>query len=233
MEITAVGIAPVRQEFDAAGSASDKLCELHSMPGTGNRFSTLLPSAQDFLTSGPDEGPTTSARALAKLCTQISYLIINAAPIQHRVFVIKTQQPRARYRRVPLPPPMQTARLPRVCSFRPSKPALSIRAMSSAVKKERVWDYPRPPACEPTPKRIRVYLKDVLIADTTNAYRILETTHPPTYYIPPQVSYNRTGGLAGMRGRALLRSASRVTPFPTSFVWMRSSIFHRTNVYPA
>ncbi|RUS29396.1 hypothetical protein BC938DRAFT_480711 [Jimgerdemannia flammicorona] len=52
------------------------------------------------------------------------------------------------------------------------------------AQKENVWDYPRPPAMELTPKRLRVLYKDVVIADTTKAYRILETSHPPTYYIP-------------------------------------------------
>lgn len=50
---------------------------------------------------------------------------------------------------------------------------------------ESVWDYPRPPHCEPTAKRIRVQLGELVIADTTRAYRVLETSHPPVYYIPP------------------------------------------------
>lgn len=49
---------------------------------------------------------------------------------------------------------------------------------------ESVWDYPRPPRVEPTPKRIRVVFNGVVIADTTRALRVLETSHPPTYYIP-------------------------------------------------
>lgn len=49
---------------------------------------------------------------------------------------------------------------------------------------ESVWDYPRPPRVEVSPKRIRVIFNGVVIADTTNAKRVLETSHPPTYYIP-------------------------------------------------
>ena len=49
---------------------------------------------------------------------------------------------------------------------------------------ESVWDYPRPPRLEKTDKRIRVVFNGITIADTTNAYRVLETSHPPTYYIP-------------------------------------------------
>jgi uncharacterized protein (DUF427 family) len=49
---------------------------------------------------------------------------------------------------------------------------------------ESVWDYPRPPRVEPTYKRIRVIFNGVTIADTTQAVRVLETSHPPVYYIP-------------------------------------------------
>lgn len=49
---------------------------------------------------------------------------------------------------------------------------------------ESVWDYPRPPRVEPTSKRIRVMFNGVMIADTTRAIRVLETSHPPSYYIP-------------------------------------------------
>lgn len=51
---------------------------------------------------------------------------------------------------------------------------------------ESVWDYPRPPKVDPTSKRVRVVFNGVMIADSTRAIRVLETSHPPTYYIPPQ-----------------------------------------------
>jgi uncharacterized protein (DUF427 family) len=38
---------------------------------------------------------------------------------------------------------------------------------------------------EPCAKRIRVVSDGVTVADTTRAYRVLETSHPPSYYIPP------------------------------------------------
>ncbi len=50
---------------------------------------------------------------------------------------------------------------------------------------ESVWDYPRPPRLEPVADRLRVIFNGVTIADTTNAQRVLETSHPPTYYLPP------------------------------------------------
>lgn len=51
--------------------------------------------------------------------------------------------------------------------------------------KESVWDYPRPPRLEPVRRRIRVELGGMTIAETTVAYRVLETSHPPNYYLPP------------------------------------------------
>ncbi|MEO8396816.1 MAG: DUF427 domain-containing protein [Chloroflexota bacterium] len=50
---------------------------------------------------------------------------------------------------------------------------------------ESVWDYPRPPRLEATTKLIRVVFNRQVIAETRKAYRVLETSHPPVYYIPP------------------------------------------------
>ena len=50
---------------------------------------------------------------------------------------------------------------------------------------ESVWDYPRPPRVEPVAARVRVVVDGLTIADTTHALRVLETSHPPTYYVPP------------------------------------------------
>lgn len=49
---------------------------------------------------------------------------------------------------------------------------------------ESVWDYPRPPACAPTDDRIRVLHQGRIVADSTAAWRVLETSHPPTFYVP-------------------------------------------------
>ncbi len=51
---------------------------------------------------------------------------------------------------------------------------------------ESVWDYPRPPRVEPVPQRVRVIFNGVTIAESDRAYRVLETSHPPVYYIPPE-----------------------------------------------
>src|SRR5512140_1919153 len=49
---------------------------------------------------------------------------------------------------------------------------------------ESAWDYPRPPRIEPVPERVRVVVDGVVLADTPRAVRVLETSHPPAYYIP-------------------------------------------------
>ncbi|NBC33962.1 MAG: DUF427 domain-containing protein [Alphaproteobacteria bacterium] len=52
--------------------------------------------------------------------------------------------------------------------------------------RENVWDYPRPPRLESTGRRLVVEAGGRVIADTIRGYRVLETSHPPTYYIPPE-----------------------------------------------
>jgi len=49
---------------------------------------------------------------------------------------------------------------------------------------ESVWDYPRPPRLEPVTDRLRVDFAGEIIAETTHGFRVLETSHPPVYYIP-------------------------------------------------
>jgi len=49
---------------------------------------------------------------------------------------------------------------------------------------ESVWDYPRPPRLEPFVGSITVELGGETIASTARAWRVLETSHPPTYYLP-------------------------------------------------
>lgn len=53
------------------------------------------------------------------------------------------------------------------------------------MKTESVWDYPRPPAIESCSSHIRVVHKDYILADSNRVLRVLETSHPPVYYLPP------------------------------------------------
>ena len=49
---------------------------------------------------------------------------------------------------------------------------------------ESVWDYPRPPRVDPTGEVVEVWLGGARVARSTRALRVLETSHPPTYYLP-------------------------------------------------
>jgi uncharacterized protein (DUF427 family) len=62
--------------------------------------------------------------------------------------------------------------------------------MSASVRvepgpgQESAWDYPRPPRVESVVERIRIVVDGLTIADSTHAVRVLETSHPPVYYVP-------------------------------------------------
>jgi uncharacterized protein (DUF427 family) len=49
---------------------------------------------------------------------------------------------------------------------------------------ESVWDYPRPPRVEPVDARVTIDLGGERIVDTRDVVRVLETSHPPVYYLP-------------------------------------------------
>lgn len=49
---------------------------------------------------------------------------------------------------------------------------------------ESVWDYPRPPRLEPVADRLRVVFAGKTVADSVRGWRVLETSHPPVYYLP-------------------------------------------------
>jgi uncharacterized protein (DUF427 family) len=71
------------------------------------------------------------------------------------------------------------------------------RRVEPGPGQESVWDYPRPPRVEETSKRVRVVFDGETVADTTRAKRVLETSHPPVYYVP----------LDDVRGEFLVRTA--------------------------
>jgi Uncharacterized protein conserved in bacteria len=51
-------------------------------------------------------------------------------------------------------------------------------------QQSRYWDYPRPPAIDPVDDHVRIIHGGEVLCESTNTIRILETSHPPTYYIP-------------------------------------------------
>jgi uncharacterized protein (DUF427 family) len=64
--------------------------------------------------------------------------------------------------------------------------SVNTRRIEPQPGQESVWDYPRPPRLEDSPKHIKIVFNGVTIADTQRAKRVLETSHPPVYYIPPE-----------------------------------------------
>ena len=62
-----------------------------------------------------------------------------------------------------------------------SRPPFAEPAVSG---QESVWDYPRPPRIEREAREIVIRWGEIELARTRNAIRILETAHPPSFYIP-------------------------------------------------
>ncbi len=52
------------------------------------------------------------------------------------------------------------------------------------MQTEKVWDYPRPPRVEQVPEEIAIIFGGRTIVTTRDAKRVLETSHPPVYYLP-------------------------------------------------
>lgn len=49
-----------------------------------------------------------------------------------------------------------------------------------------MWDYPRPPRVEASVQRVEVFFAGERVAGSQRALRVLETSHPPVYYLPPE-----------------------------------------------
>ncbi len=56
--------------------------------------------------------------------------------------------------------------------------------LPTAPGQESVWDYPRPPRVEPSSRVVEVVLGGEVILRSTRAIRVLETSHPPSWYLP-------------------------------------------------
>jgi uncharacterized protein (DUF427 family) len=59
------------------------------------------------------------------------------------------------------------------------------RRIEPGPGQESVWDYPRPPRLEPVTDRLTVVLAGKVLADTSQGWRVLETSQAPAYYFPP------------------------------------------------
>jgi uncharacterized protein (DUF427 family) len=90
---------------------------------------------------------------------------------------------------------------------------------------ESVWDYPRPPRLAPDTRAVHVIVEGVLIADTRNAVRVLETASPPVFYIPPKHVYwdyleqSATTAVCEWKGRAAYWSVRVGDTFIEDAAW--------------
>lgn len=71
------------------------------------------------------------------------------------------------------------------------------RRIAPGPGQESVWDYPRPPRVEADRRRVRIVCGGRTVIDTTDAVRVLETSHPPSWYVP----------IAALRGARLVATA--------------------------
>ena len=49
-----------------------------------------------------------------------------------------------------------------------------------------MWDYPRPPRVEASSEEVEITLGGRVVARSSRAVRVLETSHPPVYYVPEE-----------------------------------------------
>ena len=80
---------------------------------------------------------------------------------------------------------------------------------SEIVEGESVWQYPRPPRLEASTRHLRIEHAGLILAETNQSLRVLETSHPPVYYLPPNdvaMEYlrpsRRSGSVCEFKGAA-------------------------------
>jgi uncharacterized protein (DUF427 family) len=61
------------------------------------------------------------------------------------------------------------------------RPAFAVRPGPGQAS---VWDYPRPPQLAPDTREVVVHWGALEVARTRRAIRVLETAHPPSFYLP-------------------------------------------------
>lgn len=74
--------------------------------------------------------------------------------------------------------------------------------------RESVWAYPRPAVAAPTARLLRIVHRGETVAETRRGFRVLETSHPPTYYFPPA---DVRAGLRPSGGRSLCEWKGQAT----------------------
>ncbi len=94
-----------------------------------------------------------------------------------------------------------------------------------ALTEENVWDYPRPPRLERLESELRVVFAGVEVARTLRGWRVLETSHPPSYYFPPDdvlagaLEPAQGGSICEWKGRAGYWSVAAAGRRATRAAW--------------
>ncbi|MFD3447064.1 DUF427 domain-containing protein [Microbacteriaceae bacterium 4G12] len=88
---------------------------------------------------------------------------------------------------------------------------MTISRIQPGPDQESVWDYPRPPRVEETTERVVVRLGGEVVVDTRSALRVLETSHPPAYYLP--ISAFAPGSLVSAAGSSMCEYKGRAAYF--------------------
>ena len=94
-------------------------------------------------------------------------------------------------------------------------------AAPGGLPRESVWDYPRPPRLEAVPHRLQVIFGGIVLADSMRGLRMLETSHPPTYYIP--MSDIRMDLLSACQGTSLCEFKGRAEYFNVSAAGLQAA----------
>ena len=61
---------------------------------------------------------------------------------------------------------------------------MKTRRIEPGPRQESVWDYPRPPRIEASTRPVRILFAGEVVAESNAALRVLETSSPPTIYVP-------------------------------------------------
>jgi uncharacterized protein (DUF427 family) len=99
------------------------------------------------------------------------------------------------------------------------------KRITPKLGQESVWDYPRPPRVEETGKRIVVEINGVVVADSVRTKRVLETSHPPVYYIPREdikmefLRINSRTSFCEWKGKAVYFSADVKDKVVENIAW--------------
>ena len=88
---------------------------------------------------------------------------------------------------------------------------MTISRIQPGPDQESVWDYPRPPRVEETTERVVVRFGGEVVVDTRSALRVLETSHPPAYYLP--ISAFAPGSLVAASGSSMCEYKGRAAYF--------------------